>query len=206
MLRLRPRLASVGVVNAFNRLRHLMELMEGHEAKFDEMKYSNLVALVGKVDQAVVNLSASDAWSTETTALRAMIGQTREKLVQLRDKAVAPLVRMYNYYTDPGSPIPGNKIKIAIQALQHDVTTLKSGSGNQHGMTGFATQPSIDLRGLEAIMLAAERKNESLERELASLRNPSIQIPGFMSAGFDVPDVFGGRASGAGVHPFYIGH
>jgi hypothetical protein len=86
--------ASVGVVNAFDGLRHLMELVEGNEAKFDKMEYGDLVALVGRVDQAVVHLSASDTWSMETTELRAMIGQTRENLIQLRDKAVAPLVGM----------------------------------------------------------------------------------------------------------------
>jgi hypothetical protein len=193
--------ASVGVVNAFDGLRHLMELVEGNEAKFDEMKYGDLFALVGRVDQAVVNLSALDAWSTETTALRAMIGQTQENLIKLRDKAVAPLVGMYHYYTDRGSPIPGNKIQVAIQPRQHEVMTLKSGAGNQHTMTGFGAQPSVDLRGLEARMLAAERKSESLERELASLRNAPRQTSGFAVPGFDVPDVFGERASGPGVVP-----
>lgn len=96
-----------------------MELLEGKEAQFDKMQYiSDLVLLRGKVNQAVLSLSASNAGSTETSTLRAVIGKLWDNLVQLCDKAVAPLMGMYNYYTDRGSPIPGNKLQAAmIQAL-----------------------------------------------------------------------------------------
>ena len=71
-------------------------------------------------------------------------------------------------------------------------------------MTGFASQPSVDLRGLEARMLVAERKNESLERELVSLRNAPRQTAGFAAPGFEVPDVFGERRSGPDAIPLSL--
>jgi hypothetical protein len=69
----------------------------GNKARFDEMQYSDLVLLVKRVDQAVITLLALDAWSTKTMALQAMVGQMWRNLIQLCNKAVAPLVGMYNY-------------------------------------------------------------------------------------------------------------
>jgi hypothetical protein len=59
--------ASVGVVNAFDGLRHLMELIGDAETKFDDMPYGRLVGLVKKLDQSVVAMSSSDPWATETS-------------------------------------------------------------------------------------------------------------------------------------------
>lgn len=87
-----------------------MELLEGNKAKFNKMQYSDLVLLERKVDQVVISLSALDAWSTKTSTLAMMIGKTWDNLVQLCDKAVAPLVGMCNYCLDHGSPIPGSKL------------------------------------------------------------------------------------------------
>lgn len=74
--------ASVSMVNAFDKLCHLMEIMEGNKARFDEMQYSDLVLLVKRVDQAVISLLALDAWSNKTMALQlAKCGTTSSSCV-----------------------------------------------------------------------------------------------------------------------------
>jgi hypothetical protein len=65
--------ASVGAVNAFDGLRHLMELLEDGESRFDSMPYEALVALTKKLDQSVVAMNASDPWATETSELIALL-------------------------------------------------------------------------------------------------------------------------------------
>jgi hypothetical protein len=177
--------ASVGVVNAFDGLRHLMELIGDAKTKFWAMPYHRLVGLVKKLDQSVVAMGSSDPWATETSELRRMIGETRTYLVLLRDKSVRPLVAMYNYYTNKGHTIPGgNRLKDAILTLQSDMTELKAlaSPGPQHGFgihgdqrSGFGFQVTQSTGGsglgmLEARILAAEKKNATLEVELMILK------------------------------------
>jgi hypothetical protein len=121
--------ASVRVVNAFDGLRHLMELIGDAETKFLAMPYHRLVGLVKKLDHSVVAMGSSDPWATETTELRKMIGKTRTNLVLLSDKLVGPLVSMYNDYTYKGHTIPGNPLKDAILSLQAEVMELKASVG-----------------------------------------------------------------------------
>jgi hypothetical protein len=117
--------ASVGVVNAFDGLRHLMELLEDGESRFDSMPYEASVALTKKLDQLVVAMNASDPWATETSELRKKIDVNESNLGLLRDRSVAPLVAMYNYCTDRGSSVPGNRLKDAIIKLQTEMTQVQ---------------------------------------------------------------------------------
>jgi hypothetical protein len=204
--------ASVGVVNAFDGLRHLMELIGDAETKFSAIPYNKLVSLVQRLDQSVVAMGSSDPWATETSELRKMIGETQTNLVLLRDKSVGPLVAMYNYYTDRGHSIPGNWLKDAILSLQSDMTQLKSSAapGPQPGFgqgqpLGFGYQVHQGAGGsglstLEARILAAEKKNSDLEVELMLLkqdRGPSASSPfGATSGGAPFGTSSGGGAGG----------
>jgi hypothetical protein len=52
--------ASAGGVNAFDGLRHLMELIGDTKTKFSATPYHRLAGLVKKVDQSVVAMGSSD--------------------------------------------------------------------------------------------------------------------------------------------------
>jgi hypothetical protein len=148
--------ASIGVVNAFDGLQHLMELIGDAKTKFLAMPYHRLVGLVKKLYQSVVAMGSSDPWATETLELRKVIDETQTNLVLLRDKSVGPLVAMYNYYTDKGHTIPGNGLKDAILSLQAEMMELKAsvGPGQQQGFgiqggqnSGFGFQVPQGLAG-----------------------------------------------------------
>jgi hypothetical protein len=179
--------ASVGVVNAFNGLRHLMELLGDAETKFNAMPRANLIKLVQSLDQRVVAMTASDPWATETSALRKMIGETTTNLTALQDKSVGLLVAMYHYYTERGHTIPGNRLQEAIDKLQREVDEVKATSaspaptqsqafgmpgGHQQGF-GFEVSSGTGGNGLaflEARMMAAVQKNQKSEAEVLVLK------------------------------------
>jgi hypothetical protein len=169
--------ASVGVVNAFDGLRHLMELLEHAEEKFKSVSYADLVARVKRIDGSLMSLMASDPWATETTELRRLIGATQSNLVLLWDKSVTPLVAMYNYYTDRGHSVPGNKLQAAIVELQHQISAMRPpvGPGTFGGSVALGHHQSamgnqVSLVALEARMAAAGSKNAALEAEILVLR------------------------------------
>jgi hypothetical protein len=179
--------ASVGVVNAFDGLRHLMELLEDAESKFDSMPYVELVTLT-KIDQSVVAMIASDPWATETSELRKKIDVNASNLGLLRDRSVGPLVAMYNYYTDKGNSVPGNRLKnVMIVKLQTEMVHVQQvaavlgptqGIGTFGGaQSGFRFQVpqgggGSGMSELEARILAAEQKNALLENELGGAPLP----------------------------------
>jgi hypothetical protein len=108
--------ASIGVVNVFDGLRHLMELLEGNETKFYEMKCSGLVAMVGRVDQVVVSHSTLDAWSTKSMALGAMVGQMQENLIQLCDKRLLlPWLGCITSILTVGFIFPGTRLRLPFK-------------------------------------------------------------------------------------------
>lgn len=57
-------------MSAFDRLRHLVELIEEGKECFKAMPCAKLVVLVKKLDASVMSLNSLDPWSTETTAVR----------------------------------------------------------------------------------------------------------------------------------------
>jgi hypothetical protein len=178
--------ARVGVVNAFDGLRHLMELLEDAESKFDSMPYEELVSLTKKLDQSVVAMNASDPWATETSELRQKIDVNKSNLGLLRDRSVGPLVAMHNCHTDKGSSVPGNRLKDAIIKLQSEMVQIQQavvtrGQTQGIGVIGGA-QPGFGfqvpqggggsgLSALETRILAAEKKDADLENDLAMLKN-----------------------------------
>jgi hypothetical protein len=170
--------ASVGVVNAFDGLRHLMELLEHVEERFKSVPYADLVVdRVKKINGSLVSLTSSDPWATETTELRRLIGATQNNLVLLRDKSVTPLVAMCNYYTDRGHSVPDNKLQAAIVELQHQISAMgpPAGSGTfGRSVASAHNQPAIDnqvsLEALEARMAAVESKNAAVEADVLVLR------------------------------------
>jgi hypothetical protein len=197
--------ASVGVVNAFDGLRHLMELLEDSESKFDAMPHQSLVTLTKRLDQSVVALTASDPWSTETTDLRRLIGVNLTNLGLLRDKSVGPLVALCNHCTERGHSVPGNRLSEAITKLQSEMLQVHStaalapasGPGVFGGpQAGFGVHVSqsgtggTGLAALEARVSAAEQKNIVLEQELAMLRQG--QSSGSSTNPFGVPPAGGG--------------
>jgi hypothetical protein len=142
-------------------------------------------------------MGSSDPWATETLELRKLIGETRTNLVLLRDKSVGPLVAMYNYYTDKGHIIPGNRLKDAIVTLQAEMTELKAsvGSGQQQGFGihggqnsgfGFQVQQGAggsSLHTLEARIIAADKKSSALEVELMILKQSQSTPSGGATGG-----------------------
>jgi hypothetical protein len=151
-----------------------------------------------------------------------MIGKTRTNLVLLRDKPVGPLVAMYNYYTDRGHTIPGNRLKDAILTLQAEMTELKAfvGPDQQQGFgihgdqnLGFGFQVPQGTGGsslgtLEARILAAEKKNSALEVELMILkqnqRPPASSTP-FGAASSGAPlGTEGASGGGGGLPPSFF--
>jgi hypothetical protein len=136
-------------VNAFDGLRHVMELFGDAESKFLSMPYADLIKLDLKLDQSVTHFTTTDPWVMETTEVRRMIGETQKNLLLPWDRSVGPLVSIYNFYMHSGSPIPGNKLQKAIVSLQRNVATLKQNSGGQppSGMGGFGIPASNPVSG-----------------------------------------------------------
>jgi hypothetical protein len=127
-----------------------------------------------------------------------MIGETQQNLLLLCDRSVGPLVSMYNYYTDRGSPILANKLQEAIVGLQQEVVTMKAGTGQQpSGMSGFGMpvqSPGGGIAASEARMALAERKNANLEAELVQLKRMQAQGGPQVSFG---GSTFGGAGIGS---------
>jgi hypothetical protein len=204
--------ADVGVVNAFDGLRHVMELLGDVESKFLTMPYVELVKLVRKLNQSVTHFTTRGPWATETTEVRRMIGETQKNLLLLWDRSVGPLVSMYNYYTDSGSPVPGNKLEEAIVGLQRNVATLKENPGGQAplGMGGFGIPVPNPVGGsglvaLKALMAAAEQKNANLEAEVAQLKHVQAQVrPQALFGGSTFGGVGIGDYGGAGAMGSFV--
>jgi hypothetical protein len=174
--------ASVGGVNAFDGLRHLMELLVGDsEKKFEQMPYEKMRVLVEKLDRVVIHLNTSDPWSTETAEVRKLVSETQGNQVSLRDQAVVPLVALYNYYTDRGS---NSRQQIAdghpgASAGRRKPTSC-SGSRNGVPGNGILISSSVGAAGLhtiEARTTAAEAKNVALELEVNTSKHTQMPPP-----------------------------